>query len=174
MKKEKLSLLVDQYLNEQDLLQKIDYQDVEKYCDQFLMMRLRGTQVRFVKRGMIIHGWMVNIVSMSKNIIRLPLMLTIVINQDNTIQKVNILNEFKGSQGVLCSKKYLQRKLDQLLVGTEFNDSNPLIKDEKELSCLHLQEILRGAISFSKYCKKRVLSVHMKVKTVITMQKVRI
>ena len=157
MKNQLPYLLTEDVLKEDILQKKVDRQDIEKCTEGFLLMRLRGTQISIRPDGMTIHGWMVNIVSSGSVIVRLPLLLRIETDAEKKICHVAILNEFKGSQGILCSKKYLQRHLEQKLVGTDFAVSNPVIASEVECACLHVQEIFMGAISFHEQCVRKEL-----------------
>lgn len=155
MKNEMPYLLVESMLEEEVLCERVDHQDVEKCTDNFLMMRLRGTQISMADNGTIIYGWMVNIVSAGNTVIRLPLLLKVVLDLERKIRQVKILNEFKGSQGILCSKKFLQNRLESKLIGTDFTYANHYIESETELACIHLHEVLIGAISFYEYCLQK-------------------
>lgn len=152
MKNEIPYLLTESILPEEILKERVDRQDIEKCTDGFLLMRLRGTQISVKKDEIIIHGWMVNIVSSGSVIVRLPLLLKVVVDADRKIKQTAILNEFKGSQGILCSKNYLKKRVDQKLVGTDFKSFNQLIIKESNSECLHIHEILMGAIAFYDHC----------------------
>lgn len=152
---EKPYLVVEGMLEEDVLCQRVDQKEIEKCSQDFLMMRLRGTQISMTEDETIIYGWMINIFYAGNNVIRLPLLLKVVLGQERKIEEVKILNDFKGSQGILCSKKYLQNRLESTLIGTDFTYSNHYIESETELACLHFHEILGAAVSFYEYCLQK-------------------
>lgn len=150
-------LLVEDIHNEEVLIDFVDNKEVEKCTEELLMMRLRGTQIEIAEKEIKIYCWVINIVVASNETIRLPLLIKLVVNDSKIIKSIEILNEFKGSQGILCSKLYLQNRLNESLVNSFFGYSNRVITSETELACLHIHEALLAGVSFLEYCCNRNL-----------------
>lgn len=99
-------------------------------------------------------AWQCNMADVQSYDIKLPTIIHIYINSKNVIEQISLSNCFKGSQGIPCSWKYLNRRL-QLFIGRNFVIDEELIKDSLSTGCSHTFELLYGACAFGEWCEQR-------------------
>ena len=97
-------------------------------------------------------GWQCNLADVQDYDIRLPTVIRIQVTAENRIAAIALDANFKGSQGIPCSWRYLNRRL-QTFVGEEFSPQNPKIQDERSTSCRHTFEVFYGACVFRDWCR---------------------
>lgn len=92
--------------------------------------------------------WQVNVARMKNTILKLPTIISLVLDRSGIIRHIHLHDTFRGSQGITCSWKYLNRNLEKELTGERFELTNPKIKDELFLHCRHIFELVNGGCSF--------------------------
>lgn len=105
-----------------------------------------------VENGTKITAWQCNMASMKTTDLRLPTVLLIILNEEGEVKEVELMENFKGSQGIPCSYAYLNRMLKAKLIGMSFLFDDSLMRNELMLHCRHLFELVAAAITFYRYC----------------------
>lgn len=98
-------------------------------------------------------GWQCNFASIQNYDICLPTIIVIEVDKYNCISSIRLNKNFKGSQGIPCTFRYLDRRL-QTYIGTEFSSKNNIMSDDLGTGCRHTFEVLYGACAFREWCIK--------------------
>lgn len=101
-----------------------------------------------------ILAWQCNMADILNYDIKLPTIIQIWLDQQNRIEKIQLHKSFKGSQGIPCSYKYLNRKLQEIC-GILFRSDEAIIKDEVKTACRHTYELLVGACTLFEWCEEQ-------------------
>jgi hypothetical protein len=117
--------------------------------------RMSGVRLKKTDRGKELLTWQCNLASMQNIDVKLPTIMHIVVDNANIIQSISLNEQFKGSQGITCSWKYLNRHMQNTLLASGFSPRNPLISNPLTLCCRHIYELTLGACTFSAYCENR-------------------
>jgi hypothetical protein len=117
--------------------------------------RFRGTVVQAEGTGgtVTVIGWQRNVSRLQKIDISLPLIITVVLKKNPGgktyyVDSVELDSCFKGSKGILCSTKYLDRNMKEAITGQVFDALLVKKTKLKTLHCFHLVEVLHGMISY--------------------------
>jgi hypothetical protein len=147
-------------LNElSDFSEQYIYNEIQKYTlSGACCLRIGGMRYKRSSEETIIFAWQCNLADVQNFDVRLPTIIRVHLNSKNEITSINLHETFKGSQGIPCSQKYLDRRLKNELTGEKFSMNNPKIKDPLYLACRHVYELLYGAAAFMEYCEKNSIS----------------
>jgi hypothetical protein len=144
-------ILNDLYdLDEEYVLSGINQASLDGSC----YARFGGIRYRRELSSIIIIAWQCNMADIQNFVTKLPTVVRIHIDDGNIVRKVKLHESFKGSQGIPCAQKYLHRRLEQVMLGTEFYVQNSLIKDPLVFYCRHVYELVYGACAFVAYCQR--------------------
>lgn len=149
---------------------KVNYQNSETIKDSILSQyfdpldnsepacRFRGTIIdnRNIVDGSIkIIAWQRNTARIRKLDVSLPTFITLKLSKEEVIEEITLDTSFKGSKGLYCSHKYLNRVLTSKLAGTKFDKSFVSKVKVNNIYCYHLFETLSGAYSFYQLTNTR-------------------
>lgn len=102
-----------------------------------------------------IFCWQCNLADIKGYDIKLPTVIIIKISKiDKKIIEIELEENFKGSQGLPCSRKFLNRNLKNELLNEDFKLNNKKIQDPIILACRHVHELMIGAVSFYENYQK--------------------
>lgn len=96
-------------------------------------------------------AWQCNFADIQNYDIQLPTILSIIINPDGYISEISLHDSFKGSQGIPCCHKYLDRRLKKF-IGEKFDVLSKNLSDPCGTGCRHTFELLFGACAFYNRC----------------------
>lgn len=119
----------------------------------FEVCRIGGYRLKTTNNGTEIIAWQCNMAEVQNYDVVLPTIISIKLDNNSVLRQIELDECFKGSQGIPCSYKFLNRRLQQ------YNNKSFLLEN-KELSnslntgCRHTFELLYGACAFYEYCKK--------------------
>ena len=105
-----------------------------------------------------ILAWQCNLADVQNYEVKLPTIVRISLDENNIVTNVNLNNYFKGSQGIPCSQKYLNKRLKKLVIGQDYDIKNSALRSQTALHCRHIYELVYGACSFKDYCIKNNLN----------------
>ena len=119
--------------------------------------RFRGTlaDVRQGFNHIKIMGWQRNVSRLRKMDVSLPTIVTLTLNDKEIIEDIELDNSFKGSKGLMCSHKYLNRNLKSIFKGMVFDNSFFHKTKVRKTHCFHLFEVLSGIYSYYQILKSR-------------------
>ena len=117
--------------------------------------RVGGVRYRKTDSGKEVLAWQCNLANVQSFDVKLPTIIHIAIDEDNNIKAITLNERFKGSQGIPCSWKYLNRHMRSTLLATGFSPHNPLITNPLILSCRHTYELVLGSCTFLAYCESQ-------------------
>lgn len=86
---------------------------------------------------------------------KLPTVIQITLAPCATVMNVELMDNFKGSQEMTCSKRYLNRILKRKLTGVSYEEDT-ILRNENEFHCRHIFELIAATITFYRYCKKQL------------------
>ena len=94
-----------------------DFIDRNVYKEQgFEVCRIGGYQYKATDDGgCSMIGWQCNFAAIQNYDIQLPTIILIKVDASNTITSIRLSDKFKGSQGIPCSFKYLNRRLQEFV-----------------------------------------------------------
>lgn len=139
----------ENFNNINEFIDKIVFSDYSCINDDIPICRYRGTFIEPIKNNKFnIVAWQRNIARIKRMDVSLPTIINITLSDTGTIEYINLEPSFKGSRGLFCSQKYLNRNLKKTLAGSKI-DKNfiNLIKTEN-LHCFHLTEVLGSVFSY--------------------------
>ena len=97
-----------------DITEKVKSLSLEGSC----CMRYCGTQITTDASGKInIIAWQCNMADIQNYDVKLPTVIKMDLGADKTIKNIELMPNFKGSQGLACSRCYLDRRLRTILTG---------------------------------------------------------
>lgn len=126
----------------------------ELYLDGALAQRALSIHMEPFECGYDIVAWQCNMASMKTTDLKLPTVLHIELDAEGVVTKANLLDGFKGSQGIPCSRKYLDRILSEKLMGISYESDDHIFRNELMFHCRHIFEVVAATISFYRYCKE--------------------
>ncbi len=142
------SLLIGCHSNLADIKKNVLFNHFKPLESEVPTCRFRGTHIDTLHedKGLLkVTGWQRNVARLRKMDVSLPTIISLDIDpNENTIKYIELDGSFKGSKGLLCSWKYLDYKLKQVLMGLKMDKlllNN--IKVEK-VHCFHLMEVIGG------------------------------
>lgn len=144
----------------------LEYSKIESYDDILNIIsetnikglackRIIGFKVKEDIDFIEIFSWQCNLADIKGYDIKLPTVVVIKIKKhDEKIIDIELGDNFKGSQGLPCSRKFLDRKLKSELLNEDFRLNNKKLQDPILLACRHIHELVIGAVSFYENYKK--------------------
>jgi len=147
--KKMLQLILNELfpLDEEYVAKQINDVIMEQVC----FGRLGGIRYKVLKDEIVIIAWQCNIADIQFYDVKLPTIITLHLNKDNYVTKASLYKNFKGSQGLPCAWKYLNRRLESIILNQELTLNNPILKDQTIFSCRHIFELVYGACAFYSY-----------------------
>ncbi len=98
-------------------------------------------------------GWQRNIARLRKMDVSLPAIVTLTINGNRVIEDISLDPSFKGSKGLMCCWKYLNRNLKSVFQGQVFDNTFIQRAKLESTHCYHLFEVLSGIYSYYQILK---------------------
>jgi len=127
---------------------------IENLClDNVLSQRVNSFEIIPMEKGTDIYACQCNMAEMRNIDIKLPTALHLVLDENACVIKAELLENFKGSQGMPCSLRYLNRILKEKIIGVSFLCGNEIIKDEFIFHCRHIYELVSGAMMLFQHSK---------------------
>lgn len=119
--------------------------------------RFRGTYINKSKEGYEIVGWQRNVSRLQKMDVSLPTIISINLDENFIVKKIELDRSFAGSKGLLCNQRYLNENINEKLIGMKIDsDFFNNIQVEK-LHCFHITEVMGGVISCLQIMNERNL-----------------
>ena len=120
--------------------------------EYFSVCRVGGYQfIRQEDNTVEMLAWQCNFADIQNYDIQLPTILSISIDQNGIISDIDLHNCFKGSQGIPCCHKYLNRRVKKY-IGEKFDVLSKTLSDPLGTGCRHTFELLFGACAFYNKC----------------------
>lgn len=137
-----------------DLKKAVGYEEIvsrlnELSLDGRCCMRYCGIRISpNSESGFEIMAWQCNMADIRNYDVKLPTVIKISLDSERIIRSIELMPDFKGSQGMACSRSYLDRRLRSILIGEKLTGLNPKIIDPYLLCCRHTFELTVGAATF--------------------------
>ncbi len=130
---------------------------IEKlYLDGALCQRAISIEMAPLGDRLEIVAWQCNMAGMKTTDLKLPTVLRFLLDGQGVVLEAELMENFKGSQGLPCSQPYLNRILKSRLVGMSFAADDTVLRHETILHCRHLFELTAAAITFYRYCRSNL------------------
>lgn len=123
----------------------------ELYFDGTLAQRAISVEIEPIDNKTVITAWQCNMASMKTTDLKLPTVLRMVL-EDGTVTEADLMENFKGSQGIPCSPKYLDRILKKQLIDIDFGEDDTVLHNELMFHCRHIFELVAASITFYRFC----------------------
>lgn len=117
----------------------------------------RVSSYRIIDEGdsIDIYAWQCNMADIKNIDIKLPTSLHINADSGGYVNKIELLDNFKGSQGIPCSHSYLDRKLKHTINGVSLLDEKSFTRGKISFDCQHINELMYGIAALFRYGKKK-------------------
>lgn len=131
--------------------------DAHNHNARQLITRYRGTVINRTELGFIVTGWQKSIYHFGGLNREVPILLTLMMDENWIIRSLKIDEQSKGSQGSRCDFACLQVLSNEKLHGLDIESLATRISTAADIKCLHLFEILSACASFAGYLKAQGL-----------------
>lgn len=131
--------------------------DANNHDKNQLITRYRGTSVALAGSERIVKGWQKSIYHFGGLNREVPVVVTIKLDADGSIQDISIDESSTGSQGKRCDFRCLEALCSEKLLGTDILKLGQTVMSAPDVKCLHLFEILSACASFCSYLTSRGL-----------------
>ena len=122
--------------------------DAHNSSKKELITRYRGTVVQKAPLGTVITAWQKSIYHFGGLTREVPIVVTLLLDDNGSIRKVAIDEKSCGSQGRRCDFSCLQELTNEKLKNVPISSLSAHVSSAGDVKCLHLFEILAGAASF--------------------------
>ncbi len=117
-----------------------------------LCQRAISIEMEPIEKNIQIIAWQCNMASMKTADLKLPTVLRIIVNEEAIVTEAELMENFRGSQGLPCSYVYLNRILKERIIGKSFAEENIVLRDKQIFHCRHIFEMVAASITFYNYC----------------------
>ncbi len=124
--------------------------------DGALCQRAISIEMEPLEDRLEIIAWQCNMASLKTTDLKLPTVIRFLLDGQGVVLDAELMENFKGSQGIPCSQTYLNRILKSRLVGMSFAKDDTVLHHETILHCRHLFELTAAAITFYRYCRSNL------------------
>ena len=124
--------------------------------DDILAQRTISIDMYQIGSEIVITAWQCNMARLKTTDLKLPTVLRFVLDDTGNVTDAELMENFKGSQGMPCSQSYLNRILKKVTVGMSFNDDDTILHNENMLHCRHIFELTAAAMTFYRYCRSKL------------------
>lgn len=131
-----------------DCIQQYDFRGNNGYE----VCRIGGYRLKKTDYGTEMLAWQCNMAEVQNYDVVLPTIISIKIDKESILREIELDPCFKGSQGIPCSYKFLNRRLQQYKM-EYFSSQNKALSNPLNSGCRHTYELLYGACDFYDYCK---------------------
>ena len=142
-----------------DLTKEITYEDLRERLEDLSLqgsccMRYGGYQIIPGQNETKITAWQCNMADVQNFDVRLPTVISLTLDGEDRIRSIELKENFKGSQGMICSRTYLDRKLKELYQGRGFSSQEKVFQDQYLSCCRHTYELMYGAVNLLEHCRR--------------------
>lgn len=130
------------------------------YFDGALAQRAISIEVHSSDRETVITTWQCNMASMKVTDLKLPTVIRLQVTETGVVTGAELMDNFKGSQGIPCSQVYLNRILKSKIIGYSLADDDSLLHQELMFHCRHIYELMAAVTTFYRYCKTQPGTTH--------------
>ena len=122
--------------------------DMHNYDRKQLITRYRGTVVGQTDTGFAIIGWQKSIYHFGGLNREVPILVSILLDEEGLIRSMKIDERSEGSQGKRCNFTCLETLCGEKLIGVPLAKLSNQVSAASDVKCLHLFEILSACASF--------------------------
>ncbi len=101
----------------------------------------------------VIDAWQCNMARLKTADLKLPTVLRFIVDATGCVLNAELMEDFKGSQGMPCSQRYLNRILKREVLGLNFDSNDTILHNENMLHCRHIFELTAASMTFFRYCR---------------------
>lgn len=109
-----------------------------------ICQRVTSYVIKEHEQGLLCTAWQCNMAEFTSMTVKLPTALQVQINHLGVIKEIELLENFRGSQGIPCSGVYLNRRLKEVVLNTSLYDSGNFLRRKLDCDCRHVNELLCG------------------------------
>ncbi|MBQ9886955.1 MAG: hypothetical protein IJM37_08890 [Lachnospiraceae bacterium] len=106
----------------------------------------------------VITSFQCNMAQMKTTDIKLPTVIQYVLDDNGIVKSVELMDNFKGSQGISCAHGYLNKRLKEIVSGISFKEDKNILRDDVAFFCRHTFEVTAASVSFYRYLQANGLS----------------
>ena len=125
--------------------------DAQNHDRSQLITRYRGTSVIKTESGSRVTGWQKSIYHFGGLNREVPIVVTIDLDDEGIMTRVDIDEQSNGSQGRRCDFGCLEALCSEKLGGVAITELGSRVSSAPDVKCLHLFEILSACSSFCSY-----------------------
>ena len=122
--------------------------DAHHHNRKQLITRYRGTVVERTNLGFAVTGWQKSIYHFGGLNREVPILVSMLLDENGLIRSLKIDEQSEGSQGKRCDFACLETLCGEKLLGTPLAELGSRVSSAPDVKCLHLFEILSACSSF--------------------------
>ena len=122
--------------------------DAHDHDPKKLIIRYRGTVIERTESGFAVTGWQKSIYHFGGLNREVPILVSILLDDDGLIRSLKIDEKSRGSQGSRCDFACLEALCGEKLKGIRLTELGSRVSSAPDVKCLHLFEILSACASF--------------------------
>ena len=122
--------------------------DAHNHSRKQLIIRYRGTVVERTRLGYAVTGWQKSIYHFGGLNREVPILVSMLLDENGLIRSLKIDERSEGSQGRRCDFACLETLCGEKLIGTPLAALGRRVSSAPDVKCLHLFEILSACASF--------------------------
>lgn len=109
-----------------------------------ICQRVTSYVIKENEQGLLCMAWQCNMAEFTSMTVKLPTALQVQIDHLGIVKEIELLKNFKGSQGIPCSSVYLNRRLKEVVLNTSMYDTGFFLHSKLNCDCRHVNELLCG------------------------------
>ena len=106
-------------------------------------------------RGGAGTAWMCNMADAERFDVAFPPTLAIRWDQTGVIRSLDIDESFQGSQGIACSRSFIERRARSHIIGVPLRTREPALVEPTNYGCRHVFELVYGLAGFKALLQSR-------------------
>ena len=122
--------------------------DTHNHDRKQLITRYRGTVVERTGQGFSVTGWQKSIYHFGGLNREVPILVSMLLDENGLIRSLKIDEQSEGSQGKRCDFACLEKLCGEKLIGARLAELGSRVSSAPDVKCLHLFEILSACSSF--------------------------
>ncbi|EPH06056.1 hypothetical protein HMPREF1531_00704 [Propionibacterium sp. oral taxon 192 str. F0372] len=123
--------------------------------DGGLCGRLVGYWIGESDQGIVGTAWMCNMADAERFDVAFPLMLSMRWDEAGVVKSFDIDESFQGSQGITCSRSFIERRTRAHVVGVPLRTREPALVEPTNYGCRHVFELVYGLAGFKAFLQER-------------------
>lgn len=117
--------------------------------------RVLGYWIGEDEHGPLGTAWMCNMANAERFDVTFPVTLTLRWDTLGMVSGLDVDERFEGSQGLTCSRRFIERHARKSLIGHPLRVREPVVAEPLSFGCRHVFELVYGLAAFKQFVDER-------------------